>query len=139
MRFRAWSLVVFAACSGSKSSTPDADLDPCPNQRGAYSVVISGQGCGDLNASAPQCVTQNVCTISFTSTVPAGAAALNGSAMLAADGSFTGAAIMEGTGGRSGCVGMWNASTSTLTVDCGGVGTTQSCRATLARTSSTCR
>jgi hypothetical protein len=54
------------------------------------------------------------------------------------DGSFTGAAITEGTGNRTGCTGTWNAGTSTLTVDCGGVGSSQSCIATLTRSSLTC-
>ena len=135
-------LVVLVACGSSSkgNNSPDASVDagPCPDQHGAYSVAISGQGSGDLNASAPECVTQSACTITFASSAPAGGNALNGTAMPAMDGSFTGAAITEGTANRSGCVGMWNASTSTLTIDCGGVGSSQSCRATLTRTSKTC-
>jgi hypothetical protein len=130
-------ITLLAAC-GSSSKGNSVDAGPCPDQHGAYSIAISGQGCGDLNATAPECITQTACAITFASNAPGGPTALNGTAMLAMDGSFTGAAITEGTGNRTGCVGAWNASSSTLTVDCGGVGTSQSCRATLTRTSSTC-
>jgi hypothetical protein len=133
-------LVLAAACGGtSGSGTPDAardaatDAGPCPDQHGAYSVAISGQGCGNLDASAPECITQTACAITFASN-----AALDGSAMLGMDGSFTGAAIMEGTVNRTGCTGTWVAGTSTLSVDCGGVGSSQSCIATLTRTSKMC-
>jgi hypothetical protein len=141
MQRLAYTVLVLAACGSSKASnSPDASVDagPCPDQRGAYSVAISGQGCGDLNASAPECITQSACAITFTSSAAAGGNALNGAAMLGMDGSFTGAAITEGTSNRTGCVGTWNANASALTVDCGGVGTSQSCRATLTRTSKTC-
>jgi hypothetical protein len=135
-------LTLLAACGSSSKSgnSPDAAVDAgsCPDQHGAYSVALTGQGCGDLNASAPQCITQSACTITLASSASTGGNALNGSAMLGLDGAFTGAAITEGTVNRTGCVGMWNASTSVLTVDCGGVGTSQSCRATLTRTSKTC-
>jgi hypothetical protein len=125
-------VVVLSACGSSSGGTSDAG--PCPDQHGAYSIAISGQGCGDLSATGPECITQNACAIAFASA----AGGLTGSASLGMDGSFTGAAITEGTLNRTGCVGAWNASASTLTVDCGGVGTSQSCRATLTRTSKTC-
>ena len=134
---RAVSIVIFiAACGSSSKGTLDAAVDagPCPDQHGAYSVALSGQGCGNTSMAA-DCITQNACTITLSSN---GGGSLDGTASVAMDGSFTGAAITEGTGNRTGCVGMWNASTSTLTVDCGGVGTSQSCRATLTRTSKTC-
>jgi hypothetical protein len=128
---------VLVAC-GSKASNGDVDAGfdagPCPDQHGAYSVALSGAGCGDT-ATAGQCVTQSGCHITFGSTP---ATALNGFASLGMDGSFTMAAITEGTGNRTGCVGTWDATTATLTVDCGGVGSSQSCRATLTRTATTC-
>lgn len=133
---RILSILVFAAACGSSSKgNPDAAVDagPCPDEHGAYSVTLAGQGCGDTSTAAV-CITQNACTVTFANN----GGSLTGSASIAMDGSFTGAAITEGTGNRTGCVGMWNPSTSTLTVDCGGVGTSQSCRATLARTSKTC-
>jgi hypothetical protein len=55
------------------------------------------------------------------------------------DGSFSGAPIKEGNVNRTGCVGTWDGNGSILTVDCGGVGTTQSCRATLTRTALNCQ
>jgi hypothetical protein len=143
---RAFALItLFAACGSNSGGTKsdaavdapvDAPVDagPCPDQHGAYSISISGQGCGDLNATGSECVTQNACTITFASS----GGALNGTAMLGMDGSFTGAAITEGTVNRTGCTGTWAAGTSTLTVDCGGIGTSQSCVATLTRTSKTC-
>jgi hypothetical protein len=61
------ALLVLGACGGKNASTPDASLDagPCPDQQGAYSIATSGQGCGDLSATAPECVTQSACAITF--------------------------------------------------------------------------
>jgi hypothetical protein len=130
------ALLVVCACGGKSATVPDASLDagPCPNQAGAYSIALSGAGCGDLSATAPECITQSACAVTFT----ASAGGLAGTASLGMDGSFTGAAITEGTGNRTGCTGTWNAGTSTLTLDCGGVGSSQSCVATLTRTSQSC-
>jgi hypothetical protein len=128
----AWWVFAFAACGGSKGSNTDAG--PCPDQQGAYKVALTGQGCGDLSASAALCITQSACAITLASS----GSGMNGTAMLGMDGSFTGAAITEGTGNRTGCTGTWSAGASSLTVDCGGVGTSQSCDATLTRTSSSC-
>jgi hypothetical protein len=134
-------VLVLAAC-GSKTSNgnPDASFDagPCPDQHGEYSISLSGQGCGDLAATAPECIMQTACGITFASNPASGGQALNGTASLGMDGAFTGAAITEGTSNRTGCTGTWAAATSTLTVDCGGTGSSQSCIATLTRTSKTC-
>jgi hypothetical protein len=141
VRALAISIALVAACGGKNGNTVDAtsaDAGPCTGERGAYSISLGGQGCGDLNASAPECVVQSACGITFVSNSPGGVNGLNGTASLGADGSFTGAAITEGTGNRTGCTGTWNAATSTITVDCGGVGSSQSCRATLTRTAMTC-
>jgi hypothetical protein len=128
---------VLVAC-GSKSGSTAVDAGPCPDEHGAYTISISGQGCGDLAASAPECITQNACAITFASNPATGGKALNGTASLGMDGSFTGAALTEGTSNRTGCTGTWDTGTSTLNVDCGGVGSSQSCIATLTRTSKTC-
>jgi hypothetical protein len=120
------------------SETGAGDAGPCPDEHGAYSVALTGAGCGDLAAGAPQCIQQNTCALTFVSSGSGGAKALNGNADLVVDGSFTGAAIKEGSVPRTGCTGTWSAATSTLTVDCGGVGNSQSCIATLTRTSMTC-
>jgi hypothetical protein len=120
----------------------DAPPAPCPDVTGAYQVtVIDGQGCGDLNALAPECIRGrgSMCDVSLQSQVPAGAAAaINGNASIQNDGSFSGAALTEGTGNRTGCVGSWNAATSTMTVDCGGMGSSQSCVVALTRTKALC-
>jgi hypothetical protein len=108
---------------------------------GAFSVTTAGAGCGDLNASAPQCIkgTATACALHFVSVVSGGGTgALNGGADLQKDGTFSGAAILFGTVQRSGCVGKWTSSTSTMEVTCGGVGSSQSCTATLTRTSTSC-
>jgi hypothetical protein len=117
-----------------------ADAGPCPDVTGAFSVSMSGAGCGDLNTSAPQCITPSGtdCVVQFMSTPTSGAGAVNGQATIQMDGSFTNAALMFGTANRTGCVGSWNAQTSTLTADCGGVGSTQSCIVTLTRTGTNC-
>jgi hypothetical protein len=115
---------------------------PCPAVRGTYMVTLvtgaaGGTGCGDLDPSAAQCIRQPVgsCTIDFISNVSGGGPpAINGSAMLGADGAFGMATLTEGTVDRTGCTGLWNPVTSTMTIDCGGVGSSQSCVAKLART-----
>lgn len=120
-------------------SSPGADSGfPCPDESGAYTVMLSGQGCGDTNASAPECIKQQACVITMVSLVPNGKGALNGTTPIANDGSFMNAAIKEGTANRTGCVATWDDVKSTLTVDCGGVNTTQSCRAVLVRTKALC-
>jgi hypothetical protein len=127
--------------------TPDAMVDatgaPCPDVRGGYSIAfVQVQGCGTLNATAPQCIRQGMqggCGINFRSVVPAGFAAINGNASLQSDGSFANAALIEGGGAsRTGCTGSWDAATSTMTVDCGGSGSTQSCIVALTRTGTVC-
>jgi hypothetical protein len=120
----------------------DAPGPTCPDLSGGYSVtVVEGQGCGDLNASAPQCIrqgTQGVCDILFQSAVPAGVPAINGDPSLQNDGSFANGALTEGTVNRTGCTGSWDSATSTMTVDCGGTGSSQACVLALRRTGSRC-
>jgi hypothetical protein len=101
-------------------------------------VTTLGAGCGDLNTSATQCIkrTTTACALGFVSVAPdAGTGALDGGAVLRPDGTFAGASISFGTTRRTGCVGSWTEVTSTLQVTCGGVGSSQSCTATLTRTS----
>jgi hypothetical protein len=103
--------------------------------------MIMGQGCGDVTATAPQCIKQgnSPCQIVLVSGSAGGiAGALSGTVDIDVTGGFTDGAIKEGTVQRTGCVGVWNAATAALTVDCGDVGTAQSCIATLTRTSSAC-
>jgi hypothetical protein len=98
-----------------------------------------GAGCGDLSAGAPECImaAQQICAFQLVSAGTAGTA-VNGVVVLQSDGSFSGAALTEGTGQRTGCTGQWDAANQTLTIDCGGMGSSQSCIATLTRTGSTC-
>jgi len=121
-------------------SGPGVDAGPCPDESGAYTVMLSGQGCGDANANAPECIKQMACNITLSSVLsnPNSKPALNGTASLAMDGSFMNAPIKEGTINRTGCVGAWDGNAQTLTVDCGGVNTSQSCRAVLTRTKALC-
>jgi hypothetical protein len=124
-------------------AAPDVAADvapaPCPDELGAYSVAIVGAGCGDLAPGAPQCIQAGAtaCDVQLTSQGPAGSA-LNAMVTLDMSGNFANGAVTEGTGNRTGCTGTWNAATSELTVDCGGVGSSQSCIATLTRTGTTC-
>jgi hypothetical protein len=122
--------------SGTTSSSGSA---PCPDELGAYSVAGAGAGCGDLAAGAPQCIQAGgaICQVQLVSQGPAGSA-LNGTVDLDMSGNFANGAVKEGTVQRTGCTGMWNAVTGQLTVDCGGVGSSQSCIATLTRTGKTC-
>jgi hypothetical protein len=136
-----------ADLSGAADGAPAIDLataetgGQCPKPVGTYSVSASGQGCGDLNANAPQCI-GNVgmpCVAYFQSVPPTGGAgAINGQAMLQPDGSFTNASLIFGTIYRTGCTGTWDAATSMLIADCGGMGSSQSCVVTLLRTATSC-
>jgi len=130
--------------SASDSSAPDTALPdgpapPCPDVAGAYSVMAAGQGCGDLSTSAAQCITQTSCHLMLVSgTAGGGAAAVNGLTQLDMSGAFMGAALQFGTVQRTGCTGQWDPIMQALTVDCGGMGTSQSCIVTLTRTGNTC-
>jgi len=107
-------------------------------RRGGYSIASSGAGCGDLSTTASQCIQQVGCSASFISNPAGSERALNGTTTLGSDGSFTNGSITEGTASRTGCTGTWDASAQTLTVDCGGMGSSQSCVVTLTRTGATC-
>jgi hypothetical protein len=125
----------------STSDASDGAPPACPLVAGAYSVtILDGSGCGaTLNANARQCILQAGCAVTFSSTATGNAkVALNGAASLQSDGSFTGAAITEGTLARTGCTGSWDSGTSTMTVDCGLTGSSQSCVLAVQRTGSVC-
>jgi len=124
-----------SAQDASDAST-DAPAAPCPDVRGSYAVtVVQALGCGLVSASAPQCIRQMACGITFRSMVSGGGApAVNGDASLQSDGSFANAALTEGLVNRSGCTGAWDRTTSTMTVACGGTGSSQSCVLALKRT-----
>lgn len=123
----------------------DGGSSACPDEQGSYTVTSSGKGCGKAFAdSAPQCIEQTGCLIRLSSVAPSGDTALNTTTAIpiSADGSFTGATIYEGDGTmgtpRTGCTGAWDSKTSTLTVDCGGMGASQSCKVTLTFVRSSC-
>jgi hypothetical protein len=103
-------------------------------------VADFGQGCGDLDTGAPQCIkpTNVPCEFTLTSQQTANGTGVNGTVDLDMSGDFANGAVKFGTVQRSGCVGTWNSSMSQLLVDCGGVGTTQSCTAVLTRTGASC-
>jgi hypothetical protein len=128
----------------SSSDAGDAGRDaqgaPCPNIHGVYSITaVEVQGCGSsFNMSAPQCIRQTSCGIVFASSVPdGGMTAINGDATLQVNGTFSGAALSEGTLNRTGCTGTWDG-TSSLTVDCGGTSSSQACVLVLQRTGNSC-
>jgi hypothetical protein len=125
--------------SAGGGDASQGDAGPCPQLGGAYgSIQQTGQGCGDFNALARECVKQTQCDIKLTSTVTTGPAAVNGEAQLDMAGSIAGASVTLGTVQRSGCTGSWNPSTDELTLDCGGMGTGQSCAVTMTRSSPMC-
>jgi hypothetical protein len=112
----------------------------CPDITGTYGqIMTSGLGCGDLNTKAPECIVlaQEVCAFQLTSSsgvIPA----VNGVVNLASDGSFTNASLQFGTIQRTGCTGQWDAGSKTLTLDCGGTGSTQSCVVTMVHSGAPC-
>jgi hypothetical protein len=128
----------------ASDASSDAPVAPCPDVRGAYSITaVDATGCGSsLNTGASQCIRQGqqtTCGITLQS-MPSGGGnrAINGDATLQSDGSFSGAALMEGPLNRTGCTGTWDAANSTMTVDCGGTGSSQACVLALRRTGSMC-
>lgn len=136
---------------GDSALTLDGnDGGGCPNVLGGYSpLVATGMGCGDFNSLAKQCVlpgsgsagSANACLVRFNSEQPATIPAVNGpigGVDIKTDGTFDMAALKLGTINRTGCVGSFNESTQTMTVTCGGTGTSQSCTITMVRSSVTC-
>ena len=120
-------------------TTPDTGPAACPVESGQYSLVLSGAGCGDTSATVTECIQQQQCSIDIDFGGGSGKGLKSSNPIPnQSDGSFTGAAIEEGSSNRTGCVGKWDQQTHTLVVDCGGTNTSQSCRATLVRTSETC-
>ncbi len=167
MRFLHWIIVpaVAVACGGAEStglddgggngdggdgSTPNdaannpdignpaADGSACPIESGQYSLQLSGIGCGDTSATVTECIQQNQCAIQIDFNGGSGKG-LKGQTPIASDGSFTNASIEEGSTTRTGCTATWNQQTHTLVVECGGTSASQSCIATLVRTSETCK
>ncbi len=125
---------------GGEAGTVDASGPGCPNVAGSYSITLTQSGgCGNLGITASQCIRNNGgCNYELRSNAASGGnAAIDGSFTLSANGTFDNAALQEGNANRTGCTGSWNATTSTMTIDCGGTNTTQSCVATLLRTSTT--
>jgi hypothetical protein len=115
-------------------------MQPCPVELGVYTLTDFGAGCGDLDTSAPQCIkaTNVTCEVTLTSQQTANGTAVNGTVDLDMSGNFMNGLVKFGTVQRSGCIGTWSASMSQLLIDCGGMGSSQSCTAVLTRTGATC-
>jgi hypothetical protein len=114
---------------------------PCPDIGGAYAQFAwSGVGCSDINSAAPECImlAQQLCAFQLVSAPSTGKPAVNGVVILQSDGSFSGAALQVGTRLRTGCAGQWDVASQTLTFDCGGMGSSQTCSVSMTRTGSTC-
>ncbi len=109
----------------------------CPDESGGYSIALAGAGCGDTSSTVNECIQQSGCTISIDFGGGTGKG-VKGSTGILQDGSFANASMEEGSTTRTGCIGKWDSQTSTLVIDCGGTSSTQSCVATLVRTSPTC-
>jgi hypothetical protein len=140
-----------ASFLGDSALTLDGnDGGGCPNPLGGYApLVATGMGCGDFNSLAKQCVVAapgmsaggNACLVRFNSEQPNTIPAVNGPQLgvdIKSDGSFDNAALRLGTIARTGCVGSFNEAAQTMTVTCGGTGTSQSCTITMVRSSVTC-
>jgi hypothetical protein len=88
---------------------------------GTYQINNADGSCDDLNENAPQQIrgTTLACALHFISVVDGGIGAINGGATLGADGTFSGATLIEGTAMRTGCRGSWDAMQEEMTVVCG--------------------
>jgi hypothetical protein len=126
-----------AAPVDSSADVNNGDGAACPDEHGKYAVTFTGQGCGTISNSAPICVSETSCTITLATT-GTGPNELSGMTPIGGDGSFSNAAMNEGAMSRTGCVGTWNSGATTLTIDCGGVNTSQSCEAVLVLIGGTC-
>ena len=110
------------------------DGGSCPDIGGSFSLSHSGDGCGDLSTDVIECVqVDNQCGAQLKASGSGGG--VEGTVFLGADGSFSDGNLKLGSTDRRGCTGTWDSGTSTLTIDCGGTGTSQSCVVTLTRTS----
>lgn len=117
----------------------------CPDETGTYSVTAVGMGCGDLVTTLPQCIkTGNVeCQYDIVyKDMGGGQKGVEGAVSVNPFGGFTNGMIQEGSAQRSGCVGVWKpgvgTNPSTLTIDCGGIMTSQSCHVVLTRLDGGC-
>ena len=126
-----------AANNPDAIAKPDTGTPACPLESGKYSIELSGAGCGDTSNTVTECIQQQQCTIGIDFSGGTGKG-VKGQTAIKSDGSFDNAAMEEGSSTRTGCTGTWNQTTHTLVIDCGGVNTSQSCIATLVRTSETC-
>jgi hypothetical protein len=131
-----------ASPGDASDAASDAAAPPCPDVHGGYAITaVDATGCGSsFDVGARQCIRQGqsaACGIQFQS-MGSSMVAINGEATLQSDGSFSGAALTEGTLNRTGCTGTWDSGSSTLTVDCGGTGSSQACVLSLKRTGTIC-
>ena len=120
--------------SDNDVATDAASDAGCPDVFGTYEIRNTSGTCGNLNENAPQAIrgTTQACFLHFTSVVDGGIGAINGGATLGADGTFSGATLIEGTATRSPCSGSWDAQQEEMTVVCGGSG--DACTVELRRT-----
>ena len=131
------------AASNDAANAPDTGNGdasaPCPNEQGRYTMKLTGQGCGDTAADASECIQEQSCNVSIDfNSSGSSAKGIKGQTSIAQDGSFTNAGMQEGSANRSGCIGAWNQTASTLTITCGGTNSSQSCVAVLTRVADNC-
>lgn len=124
------------ACAADTFATNDGgttggEAGACPQIAGFYAVAATGLACPD-QPDTSFCIKQSGCTIELDGQK------FQGQITVGPDGSFTNATVVEGQQTRSGCVGNWDPKLSILTIDCGGVGTTQSCGLRLTRSAPVC-
>jgi hypothetical protein len=107
---------------------PDAAADGadagCPDVLGTY-VFNTAFNCGDLFEDAPQEIRSpgQACLLNFISVNDAGTGlAINGTATLGPDGTFSGATLTLGTATSSPCRASWNEVGPVMTVTCGTIG-----------------
>jgi hypothetical protein len=101
----------------------DADVGGdagCPMIFGSYSINNADGSCGNLVEDADQEIrgTASSCVIQFISDPDGGGAAINGTALLGADGTFSGATLTLGTMPRMACTGTWSEVDQEITVVC---------------------
>jgi hypothetical protein len=136
------STTTASGTGGAPTTTSGTGGTPaCPKETGAYTVTDVGQGCGDLDITASECIkeTPNGCQVLLVSKAGVTGRAVDGTVGLDANGDFTGGMLKLGSTARTGCTGTWKPGPPReLVVDCGGMASSQSCTVTLTHVGDTC-
>jgi hypothetical protein len=114
--------------------TPDVPTDAaCPNVFGTYEVNSENGDCSGLTDQDPQEIRGALCALQFISANDGGTVAVNGTADLQSNGTFTSTTLTLNTMARTPCTGLWDQLNERMTVTCN-QGDANECEVVLRRT-----